>query len=109
MPARILRAGTVLWGCTLSACWCFWAVWAGRSTWACRGRRIGPIFLFVTVMVYALIGYFGAHRQSEEILRRWAAHSPIYNGMAAAADWMSAGFLYQLGRGLVPARVWRHA
>jgi len=48
---------------------------------------IGPIFLFLTVMVY---GYYVAGRRIP----------PIYNGMAAAADWMSAASFISLSGAL---------
>ena len=70
---------------------------------------IGPIFLFVTVMVYALIGISGRTGSPEEYYVAGRRIPPIYNGMAAAADWMSAasfislaGALYLQGYGGTP-------
>ena len=65
---------------------------------------IGPIFLFLTVMVYAAIGVYGRTTDSEEYYVAGRRIPPMYNGMAAAADWMStasfislAGALYLQG------------
>ena len=51
---------------------------------------IGPIFLFLTVMVYAGIGVYGRTSDSDEYYVAGRRIPPMYNGMAAAADWMSA-------------------
>ncbi|WP_325343921.1 VC_2705 family sodium/solute symporter [Xylophilus sp.] len=51
---------------------------------------IGPIFLFVTVMIYAGIGIWGRTTDPEEYYVAGRRIPPMYNGMAAAADWMSA-------------------
>ncbi len=50
---------------------------------------IGPVFLFVTVMVYALIGVFGRTGSAEEYYVAGRRIPPMYNGMSAAADWRS--------------------
>ncbi len=51
---------------------------------------IGPIFLFSTVMVYAAIGVWGRTTDADEYYVAGRRIPPVYNGMAAAADWMSA-------------------
>ena len=86
--------------------WMAWAESLGLSR-----QWIGPIFLFVTVMVYALIGIFGRTSSPEEYYVAGRRIPPIYNGMAAAADWMSAasfislaGALYLQGFGGTPER-----
>ena len=61
---------------------------------------IGPIFLFVTVMVYALIGVFGRTGSAEEYYVAGRRIPPMYNGMAAAADWMSAASFISLAGAL---------
>ena len=67
---------------------------------------IGPIFMFVTVMMYAAIGIYGRTTDPEEYYVAGRRIPPMYNGMAAAADWMSAasfismaGSLYLQGFG----------
>ncbi|MDF1484302.1 VC_2705 family sodium/solute symporter [Ramlibacter sp. H39-3-26] len=51
---------------------------------------IGPIFLFMTVMAYAAIGIWGRTTDPEEYYVAGRRIPALYNGMAAAADWMSA-------------------
>ncbi|MDD2711903.1 MAG: VC_2705 family sodium/solute symporter [Simplicispira sp.] len=57
---------------------------------------IGPIFLFFTVMVYAGIGVYGRTSDPEEYYVAGRRIPPMYNGMAAAADWMSAASFISL-------------
>jgi cation/acetate symporter len=57
---------------------------------------IGPIFLFSTVMVYAAIGVWGRTSDPVEYYVAGRRIPPMYNGMAAAADWMSAASFISL-------------
>ncbi|GGH64427.1 cation acetate symporter [Comamonas phosphati] len=73
---------------------------------------IGPIFLFCTVMVYAGIGVYSRTSDPEEYYVAERRIPPLYNGMAAAADWMSAasfislsGALYLQGFAGAPGQV----
>lgn len=75
--------------------WMAWAESLGLSR-----QWIGPIFLFVTVMVYALIGISGRTTDPEEYYVAGRRIPPIYNGMAAAADWMSAASFISLAGAL---------
>ncbi|HVZ44397.1 MAG TPA: VC_2705 family sodium/solute symporter [Ramlibacter sp.] len=72
--------------------------WAERSglsrTW------LGPVFLFVTVMMYAGIGIWGRTTDPEEYYVAGRRIPPMYNGMAAAADWMSAASFISMAGGL---------
>ncbi|MES2186739.1 MAG: VC_2705 family sodium/solute symporter [Pseudomonadota bacterium] len=61
---------------------------------------IGPIFLFSTVMVYAAIGVWGRTTDAEEYYVAGRRIPPMYNGMAAAADWMSAASFISLAGAL---------
>ena len=61
---------------------------------------IGPIFLFLTVMVYAAIGVYGRTSDPEEYYVAGRSIPPMYNGMAAAADWMSAASFISLSGAL---------
>ena len=61
---------------------------------------IGPIFLFLTVMVYAGIGVYGRTTDPEEYYVAGRRIPPTYNGMAAAADWMSAASFISLSGAL---------
>jgi len=72
-----------------------WAEQRGLSR-----QWIGPIFLFLTVMVYAAIGVYGRTSDPEEYYVAGRRIPPIYNGMAAAADWMSAASFISLSGAL---------
>jgi cation/acetate symporter len=73
-------------------------------TWAERQglsrQWIGPIFLFLTVMVYAAIGVYGRTSDPEEYYVAGRRIPSMYNGMAAAADWMSAASFISLSGAL---------
>lgn len=62
-----------------------WAEQSGLSR-----NLIGPIFLFSTVMIYALIGISGRTTDADEYYVAGRRIPAMYNGMATAADWMSA-------------------
>lgn len=61
---------------------------------------IGPIFLFLTVMVYAAIGVYSRTADPEEYYVAGRRIPPFYNGMATAADWMSAASFISLSGAL---------
>jgi cation/acetate symporter len=61
---------------------------------------LGPIFLFSTVMIYAGIGIYGRTTDADEYYVAGRRIPPMYNGMAAAADWMSAASFISLAGGL---------
>jgi len=61
---------------------------------------LGPIFLFSTVMMYAAIGISSRTTDPEEYYVAGRRIPPVYNGMAAAADWMSAASFISLAGGL---------
>ena len=72
-----------------------WAERAGLSRF-----WLGPIFMFSTVMVYAGIGIYGRTTDPEEYYVAGRRIPPVFNGMAAAADWMSAASFISLAGGL---------
>ncbi|WP_313077747.1 VC_2705 family sodium/solute symporter [Melaminivora sp.] len=76
----------------------------GAMAWAeQRGlsrQWIGPIFLFLTVMAYAAIGVYGRTADPQEYYVAGRRIPPVYNGMAAAADWMSAASFISLSGAL---------
>ncbi|WP_382156956.1 VC_2705 family sodium/solute symporter [Hydrogenophaga sp. ANAO-22] len=72
-----------------------WAEQSGLSR-----RWLGPIFLFSTVMMYGGIGIYGRTADPEEYYVAGRRIPPVYNGMAAAADWMSAASFISLAGGL---------
>ena len=61
---------------------------------------LGPIFLFSTVMMYAAIGISSRTTDPEEYYVAGRRIPAMYNGMAAAADWMSAASFISLAGGL---------
>lgn len=63
-------------------------------------RWIGPAFLFVSVLLYAGIGIYCRTTDPEEYYVAGRRVPPVYNGMAAAADWMSAASFISLSGGL---------
>ena len=72
-----------------------WAEQRGLSR-----QWIGPIFLFLTVMAYAAIGVYGRTTDADEYYVAGRRIPPMYNGMAAAADWMSAASFISLSGAL---------
>jgi cation/acetate symporter len=72
--------------------------WAERS--GLSRQWLGPIFLFSTVMIYAAIGIWGRTTDAEEYYVAGRRIPPFYNGMATAADWMSAASFISLAGGL---------
>ncbi|MGD9774704.1 VC_2705 family sodium/solute symporter [Diaphorobacter sp.] len=72
-----------------------WAEQRGLSR-----QWIGPIFLFLTVMAYAAIGVYGRTTDPDEYYVAGRRIPPFYNGMAAAADWMSAASFISLSGAL---------
>ncbi len=72
-----------------------WAEKAGLSRY-----WLGPIFMFSTVMMYAAIGIYGRTTDPEEYYVAGRRIPPMYNGMAAASDWMSAASFISLAGGL---------
>lgn len=72
-----------------------WAEYQGLSRF-----WLGPIFIFSTVMMYAVIGIRGRTTDPEEYYVAGRRIPPMYNGMAAAADWMSAASFISMAGGL---------
>lgn len=72
-----------------------WAEQQGLSR-----QWIGPLFLFLTVMAYAVIGVYGRTTDPQEYYVAGRRVPAVYNGMAAAADWMSAASFISLAGAL---------
>ena len=72
--------------------------WAER--WGLSRNLIGPIFLFSTVMIYALIGISNRTTDEDEYYVAGRRIPAMYNGMATAADWMSAASFISLAGAL---------
>lgn len=91
--ARIL-AGYVLGLCAVLLLLA-WAEQQGLSR-----HWLGPFLLFATVMLYAGIGVWGRTSEAHEYYVAGRRIPAMYNGMAAAADWMSAASFIGLAGGL---------
>lgn len=73
----------------------FWAERAGLSKpW------MGAIFLFSTIGLYAVIGIYNRTSDPDEYYVAGRRIPAMYNGMATAADWMSAASFISLAGGL---------
>jgi len=72
-----------------------WAEQGGLSR-----QWLGPIFLFASVVVYAVVGIWGRTTDADEYYVAGRRVPPVYNGMASAADWMSAATFISLAGGL---------
>ncbi|MGZ5180109.1 MAG: VC_2705 family sodium/solute symporter [Ramlibacter sp.] len=72
--------------------------WAERR--GLSRQWLGPLLLFGTVMVYAAIGIWGRTTDPEEYYVAGRRIPAFYNGMATAADWMSAASFISLAGGL---------
>ncbi len=80
------------------ACFIALMAWAERA--GLSRQWIGPIFLFLPVMLYAGIGVWGRTADPEEYYVAGRSIPPVYNGMATAADWMSAASFISLSGAL---------
>jgi cation/acetate symporter len=72
-----------------------WAEKAGLSR-----QWVGATFLLVTVITYAAIGIYSRTADATEYYVAGRRIPAIYNGMATAADWMSAASFISLAGGL---------
>jgi cation/acetate symporter len=83
---------------------CGLLLFLGFMAWAERQGLsrfwIGPIFLFASVIMYAVIGIYGRTTDPEEYYVAGRRIPGMYNGMAAAADWMSAASFISMAGGL---------
>jgi cation/acetate symporter len=68
--------------------------WGLKKTW------VGAIFLFATVGLYAVIGIYGRTSDAAEYYVAGRSIPAVYNGMATAADWMSAASFISMAGGL---------
>lgn len=68
--------------------------------WGLARNWVGAIFLFVTVALYAVIGIYNRTTVASEYYVAGRRVPAVYNGMATAADWMSAASFISLAGGL---------
>jgi len=65
-----------------------------KKTW------VGAIFLFATISLYAVIGIYNRTSEASEYYVAGRSIPAFYNGMATAADWMSAASFISMAGGL---------
>ncbi len=68
--------------------------------WGLKKAWVGGIFLFATVALYAVIGIYGRTSDAAEYYVAGRSIPAVYNGMATAADWMSAASFISMAGGL---------
>lgn len=68
--------------------------------WGLSRSWVGAVFLFVTVALYAGIGIYSRTTVASEYYVAGRRIPAVYNGMATAADWMSAASFISLAGGL---------
>jgi cation/acetate symporter len=78
----------------------FLLVLTGAEQLGLSKQWVGSIFLIATVSLYAVIGIYNRTSDAEEYYVAGRRIPAIYNGMATAADWMSAASFISLAGGL---------
>lgn len=78
----------------------FLALMIGAERAGLSRAWIGPVFLFLSVMAYAVIGIYGRTTDPDEFYVAGRRIPAFYNGMATAADWMSAASFLSLSGAL---------
>src|SRR5450830_1805193 len=68
--------------------------------WGLKKIWVGAIFLVATVGLYAVIGIYGRTSDASEYYVAGRSIPAVYNGMATAADWMSAASFISMAGGL---------
>ena len=68
--------------------------------WGVHKAWIAGIFLTATLVVYSVIGVYGRTSEASEYYVAGRRIPGLYNGMATAADWMSAASFISLAGGL---------
>ena len=79
---------------------CFLGAMAFAEQWGLPKTWMGAVFLFVTVGLYAAIGLKCRTANADEYYVAGRRIPAFYNGMATAADWMSAASFISLAGGL---------
>lgn len=68
--------------------------------WGLKKAWVAAIFLFATVGLYAVIGIYNRTSDASEYYVAGRSIPAVYNGMATAADWMSAASFISMAGGL---------
>lgn len=78
----------------------FVLLFAALESGGLRRIWIGAAFLFATVFSYALIGIYSRTSKASDYYVAGRRIPGVYNGMAVAADWMSAASFISMAGGL---------
>ena len=78
----------------------FVVVMALAERWGLKKAWVGTVFLFATVSLYAAMGVYSRTSDALEYYVAGRRIPAVYNGMATAADWMSAASFISLAGGL---------
>jgi cation/acetate symporter len=78
----------------------FLLILALAERWGLKKGWVGAIFMFATVALYAGIGIYSRTSDAGEYYVAGRTIPPVYNGMATAADWMSAASFISMAGGL---------
>jgi len=78
----------------------FLLVLALAERWGLPKSWVAGIFLSTTLLLYAVIGVYGRTGDAAEYYVAGRRIPAMYNGMASAADWMSAASFISLAGGL---------
>lgn len=73
---------------------------AVAERWGMHRAWVAGIFLSATLVVYSVIGVYGRTSEAREYYVAGRSVPALYNGMATAADWMSAASFISLAGGL---------
>ncbi len=79
---------------------CFIAIMIAVESAGLSRNWIGGLFLICTVLLYSLIGIYNRTSDPNEYYVAGRRIPAVYNGMASAADWMSAATFISLAGGL---------
>ena len=78
----------------------FLAILAQAERWGLSKGWVAGLFLLTTLVLYAGIGVYGRTSDASEYFVAGRRIPAFYNGMATAADWMSAASFISLAGGL---------
>ncbi len=70
------------------------------ESWGLKKTWVGATFLIATIGLYAAIGIYGRTSDAAEYYVAGRNVPAVYNGMATAADWMSAASFISMAGGL---------
>ena len=93
---RLHRAFATYVACLLA----FLLLLALAEAWGLSKQWVGAVFLSATVILYAVIGIYSRTVDAAEYYVAGRRIPAFYNGMATAADWMSAASFISMAGGL---------